>query len=78
MTVYEIRLKGHLDQHWSAWLGGLEITYDSDDNTVLYGPLVDQAALHGVLNKVRDLGVPLLAVSRVGVSRSQGDQALTP
>ena len=78
MTVYEIRLKGHLDQHWSDWFNGLEITYDSDDNTVLHGPLVDQAALHGVLNKVRDLGVPLLAVSRVGVSRSQGDQGLTP
>ena len=54
------------------------ITYDSDDNTVLYGPLVDQAALHGVLNKVRDLGVPLLAVSRVAVNGSQDDQGLTP
>ena len=78
MTVYEIRLKGHLDQHWSDWFGGLEITYDSDDNTVLHGPLVDQAALHGVLNKVRDLGVPLLAVCRVAVNGSQDDQGLAP
>ncbi len=78
MTVYEIRLKGHLDQHWSDWFGCMEITYDSDDNTVLHGPLVDQAALHGVLNKVRDLGVPLLAVSRIAVNGSQDDQGLTP
>ena len=63
--MYEIRLKGHLDQHWSAWLEGLTITYDSDDNTVLRGPLLDQAALHGVLIKIRDLGVLLLSVNRV-------------
>ena len=65
MMLYEIRVKGHLDQHWSAWLEGLTITYDSDDNTVLRGPLLDQAALHGVLIKIRDLGVLLLSVNRV-------------
>ncbi len=65
MNRYEIRVKGHLDQHWSEWLGGLAITYDRDDNTVLGGTLVDEAELHSVLMKVRDLGVPLLAVNRM-------------
>jgi hypothetical protein len=66
MTIYEIRVQGHLHQRWSAWFEGLAITYDTDDNTVLRGPLVDEAALHGVLIKVRDLALPLLAVNRVG------------
>jgi len=70
MTTYEIRVQGHLDQRWSAWFEGLAITYDTDDNTVLRGPLVDEAALHGVLIKVRDLAVPLLAVHRVEESAS--------
>jgi hypothetical protein len=70
MTIYEIRVQGHLDQRWSAWFEGLAITYDTDDNTVLRGPLVDEAALHGVLFKVRDLAVPLLAVHRVEESAS--------
>ena len=65
MNMYEIRVKGHLDQHWSAWFEGLAISYDSDDNTLLRGTLVDEAALHGVLMKVRDLGVPLLTVKRI-------------
>ena len=65
MNMYEIRVKGHLDQHWSAWFEGLAISYDSDDNTLLRGTLVDEAALHGVLIKVRDLGVPLLTVKRI-------------
>jgi len=64
MYMYEIRVQGHLDQRWSAWFDGLTISYDADDNTVLHGPLVDEAALHGVLIKVRDLALPLLAVSR--------------
>ncbi len=64
MYMYEIRVQGHLDQHWSEWFDGLAITYDGDGNTVLSGPLVDEAALHGVLIKVRDLALPLLAVSR--------------
>jgi hypothetical protein len=64
MYRYEIRVQGHLDQHWSEWFDGLTISYDTDDNTVLRGPLVDEAALHGVLIKVRDLALPLLAVSR--------------
>jgi hypothetical protein len=65
MNWYEIRVQGHLDQRWSAWFDGLTMTYDADDNTVLRGPLVDEAALHGVLIKVRDLTLPLLAVNRV-------------
>ena len=60
MPIYEIRLQGHLDQRWSAWFAGLAITYDSDGNTVLRGPLVDEAALHGVLAKVRDLAFRII------------------
>ncbi len=64
MYSYEIRVQGQLDQHWSAWFNDLAISYDADGNTVLHGPLVDEAALHGVLNKVRDLALPLLEVRR--------------
>jgi len=72
MTIYEIRVQGHLDQRWSAWFAGLAITYDTDDTTVLRGPLVDEAALHGVLIKVRDLALPLLAVNRVAADPQEG------
>jgi len=65
MYVYEIRVQGHLDQRWSTWFDGLTITHEGDDVTVLRGPLVDEAALHGILIKVRDLTLTLLAVSRV-------------
>ena len=65
MNWYEIRIQGHLDQHWSEWFDELVITYDVDDNTVLRGPLVDETALHGVLIKVRDLALPLLSVNRI-------------
>ena len=72
MHWYEIRVQGHLDPHWSAWFDGLAITYDSHDTTVLRGPLVDEAALHGVLNKVRDLALPLLAVNRIAADPLEG------
>ena len=72
MNWYEIRVQGHLDQRWSAWFAGLAITYDTDDNTVLHGPLVDEAALHGVLIKVRDLALPLLAVNQVAADTPEG------
>ena len=62
---YEIRIKGHLDDRWAAWFGGLTLTREDNGETLLTGPVVDQAALHGLLRKVRDLGVPLLSVSRV-------------
>jgi hypothetical protein len=63
--VYQIRIKGHLGQQWTGWFEGLTITLADNGETVLTGPVVDQAALHGVLRKVRDLGMPLLAVNRV-------------
>ena len=71
MIVYEIRVQGYLDQRWSAWFEGLTISYDGDDSTVLRGPLVDEAALHGVLIKIRDLTLPLLAVNRVATDSSK-------
>jgi hypothetical protein len=61
---YEIRLKGHLNARWADWFDGLTLTQESDGTTLLSGPIVDQAALHGLLGKVRDLGLPLIAVHR--------------
>ena len=63
--VYQIRLKGHLGRQWTDWFGGLTITLEENGDTLLVGPVVDQAALHGLLRKVRDLGMPLLSVNRV-------------
>ena len=63
MTHYEIRVRGHLDEHWSAWFGGLVLTREDDGTTTLRGPVADQAELHGLLAKVRDLGTPLLSVT---------------
>ena len=63
--VYQIRIKGHLGRQWTDWFGGLTITLEDNGETLLTGPVVDQAALHGLLRKVRDLGVLLLSVSRV-------------
>lgn len=71
--VYEIRVKGQLDQQWSAWFEGLSISYDGEGNTVLRGALADEAALHGVLIKVRDLALPLIALRR-----EEGDQGKVP
>jgi hypothetical protein len=62
---YEIRLTGHLDAHWATWFDGLAVTHDGDGTTVLSGSIVDQAALHGVLQRVRDLGLPLVSVTRI-------------
>jgi hypothetical protein len=63
--VYEIRLKGHLEARWVKWFDGLAITLEEDGDTLLTGPVVDQAALHGLLKKVRDLGLPLVSVIQV-------------
>jgi len=60
---YAIRVAGHLDQRWATWFDGLTLTHRDDGTTVLDGPVVDQAALHGLLQKIRDLGLPLLSVT---------------
>jgi hypothetical protein len=62
---YEIRLRGHLDSRWAAWFDGLSLTTDNDGTTVVSGPVADQAALHGLLQKVRDVGLPLVSVVQV-------------
>ena len=62
---YEIRIKGHLDERWADTFAGLTITLEANGDTLLTGPVVDQAALHGWLRKVRDLGMPLISVSRI-------------
>jgi hypothetical protein len=63
--IYQIRIKGHLGPRWSEWFEGLTITPEEGGETLLTGPVVDQAALHGVLRKVRDLGMPLISAIRV-------------
>ena len=69
---YRIRVRGHLDDSWSEWFEGLRLTREANGETVLSGPIVDEAALHGFLAKVRDLGLPLLAVNRVESGLEQG------
>ena len=59
---YEIRLKGHLHARWAAWFDGLTLTLGSDGTTIIHGPVADQAALYGLLQKTRDLGLPLISV----------------
>jgi hypothetical protein len=60
---YEIKIKGHLDEHWTDWLGGLEITQDEQGNSLLTGVVPDQAALHGILTQIRDLGLTLVSIT---------------
>jgi hypothetical protein len=67
---YEIRLQGHLDARWAAWFDGLSLRPERDGTTVIQGVVVDQSALHGLLARVRDLGLPLIAVTRVGPAGS--------
>ena len=62
---YEIRIKGHLDDQWTAWFEGLTLTLEDNGDTLLTGPVVDQSALHGLLRKIRDLGLPLVSVIHV-------------
>jgi hypothetical protein len=69
---YEIRLKGHLDARWADRFAGLSFTLESDGTTILAGPVVDQAALYGLLRKVRDLGLPLLSVIQVDPKPANG------
>jgi hypothetical protein len=71
---YEIRLAGRLDAHWTAWFDGLTVSHESDGTTVISGPVADQAALHGLLQRVRDLGLPLISVARAELDpHTQGD-----
>jgi hypothetical protein len=63
--VYQIRLKGHLGPRWAVWFGGMTITLEDNGETLLTGPVEDQAALHGLLRRVRDLGMPLISATRV-------------
>ncbi len=63
--VYQIRIKGHLDNSWSEWFAGLSMTREEDGTTVLTGPVADQPALHGLLIKIRDLGLPLVSVNHI-------------
>jgi hypothetical protein len=67
----KIRLKGHLDGRWADWFGGLTVTREDNGDTLLSGPVADQAALHGLLKKVRDLGVPLLSVRWIEPGEAQ-------
>ena len=62
-SIYQIKIKGYLDLHWTDWLGGLEITHDAQGNSLLTGLLPDQSALHGVLVQIRDLGMPIISLS---------------
>jgi hypothetical protein len=62
---YEIRIQGHLETRWGSWFDGLTLTTEGDGTTILRGPVIDQSALHGLLQRVRDLGLPLVSVTHV-------------
>jgi hypothetical protein len=66
---YEIRLEGHLDPRWGAWFDGMTLTNETDGTTALRGPVIDQAALHGLLQRVRDVGLPLICVTQLDADR---------
>ena len=68
---YEIRLRGHLDSRWAAWFDGLSMSNENEGPTIIGGPIADQAALHGLLQKVRDLGLPLVLVIQVEPDRPE-------
>ncbi|HSB03029.1 MAG TPA: hypothetical protein VLE49_20430 [Anaerolineales bacterium] len=72
--VYQIRLKGHLDDQWTDWFGGLTITLEENGDTLLTGPVVDQAALFGLLKKVRDLGLPLVSIDCVEPGKQESQR----
>lgn len=70
--VYQIRVKGHLNCHWTDWFGGLTVTLEEHGETTLTGPVIDQAALYGLLRRIRDLGLPLISVNRVEPETAEG------
>jgi hypothetical protein len=73
-TIYQIRVKSHLGADWTDWFEGLTITLEEDGDTLLTGPVVDQAALHGLLKKVRDLGMPLVSLNPVQLNSTHPDK----
>jgi hypothetical protein len=79
---YELRIDAHLDEHWSTWFGGLTLTHADDGTTTLRGPVTDQAELHGLLAKVRDLGATLLSVKTIAAEpdppRTTSPKGLSP
>jgi hypothetical protein len=74
-SYYQITIKGHLDTHWSAWFENMTISNEANGEATLRGPLADQAALHGVLIKIRDLGLPLVALMTVATGEEQHTHA---
>ena len=70
--IYQIRIKGHLGCQWSDWFEGLTIKLEDDGNTIISGPVLDDAALHGLLKRVRDLGMPLISVNRIEFDPKDG------
>jgi hypothetical protein len=76
--VYQIRIKGHLSTQWADWFGGLSITLEKDGDTLLTGLVVDQAALYGLLKKVRELGMPLISVNRVAPPQANQSEDRSP
>jgi hypothetical protein len=77
-TAYQIRIKGHLGRQWTDWFGGLTITLEDNGDTLLTGPVADQAALHGLLKKVRDLGTPLVSVNRIEPNQAERPESGKP
>lgn len=73
-SIYQIRLKGQLDARWADWFGGMIVVLTEDGDTVLTGPVADQAALHGLLRKVRDIGIPLVSVNELQTSQWQAQE----
>ena len=73
--IYQIRIKGQLGREWTDWFGGLSITLEDNGDTLLTGPVVDQVALHGLLRRVRDLGMPLLSVVRLSPGQEDASAA---
>ena len=73
---YELRIDGHLDERWSAWFGGLTLSHEDDGTTTLHGAVTDQAELHGLLAKIRDLGTTLISVTALPVDGGENNEEL--
>jgi len=71
MAIYHIRIQGHLDKKWTAWFDGVTIFHEENGETLIIFPEADQAALHGLLKKVRDLGLPLLSLHQIGPDQDE-------